>query len=50
MTALTLQIRDATNGALLAVAVVLLALAAWITVEAVLSLWRGRPGGAASAR
>jgi carbon starvation protein len=50
MTALALQIRDATNGALLTVAVVLLALAAWITVEAVLSLWRGQPVGAESAR
>ncbi len=49
MTALVQQILGAQNFALLAVAVVLLGLAVWITVEAVLSLWRGRPGGAGQA-
>ena len=43
ISALSLQIAAATNGALLTVAIVLLALALWITAEALLSLVRKRP-------
>ncbi len=42
-TALVLQIRDAQNHVLRTVAILLLTLAAWVTVEAVVALWRGRP-------
>lgn len=41
--ALVLQIRDAANPLLLVVACVLLALAVWVTAEAVWALTRGRP-------
>jgi len=42
ITALALQIASATDAVLRLVAAVLLALALWITGEALLSLWRGR--------
>lgn len=43
VTALVIQIANAPNTLLLTLAVVLLALALWITTEAALSLWHGRP-------
>ena len=45
VTALVLQIRDATNPVLLFVAIVLLALAVWVTTEAVVALLRSRRRG-----
>ena len=42
-TALVIQIMTGANALLITMAVILLALAIWITVEAVLSLWHGRP-------
>ena len=46
MSALVIQIVHAPNTLLLTLAIVLLGLAAWITFEAVLSLWQGRPKAA----
>ncbi len=46
VSALVLQITTAANAPLCAVAVVLLLLAVWITMEATLSLWRQRPRAA----
>lgn len=45
--ALVLQIATAANGALRAVAIVLLLLAVWIALEAAVALWRERPRAAA---
>ena len=46
VTALVMQIRDATNPVLRVVAIVLLALAVWVTTEAVVALLRSRPRSA----
>jgi hypothetical protein len=43
ITALVFQIANGANTLLITMAVVLLALAVWITIEAVISLWQGRP-------
>lgn len=47
MSALVLQIARGGSAVLVGVAVVLLALAAWITAEAALALWRHRPAATA---
>jgi carbon starvation protein len=43
ITALIFQIIHGANTLLVTMGAVLLALAVWITVEAVISLWQGRP-------
>jgi carbon starvation protein len=48
VSALVLQIAGAPNAVLATVALVLLALAAWVTAEAVWALWRHRPAASPS--
>ena len=49
ISALVIQIVDAPDALLRTLAIVLLSLASWITFEAVLSLWHGRPQADAEA-